>query len=254
MLDTQTEPIPSACRLFERFLDKAFSNLEPGFGVAFVQIDLQTSRAYLKMDSDTSGSLQEIEWTKDEVLSVAILIDTLLQGLDTVRKITHTAGLSSDGIALSWTQFSTMSNSPYISEDAWGSYLMAVKNIVDKEEMVLGQIKDSDQRAYSEIKTFLANSAVLERSLTTGLTSKFKSMHQLRGALQSQQGRLLITSATAKVTLDQAMAAMDLKKLAPSEASRIVATELLPAYSAAIKAKDGPSSFLIWQPPSATFR
>jgi hypothetical protein len=127
LLDAEGEPIPTGCRLLERFLDKMFLNLQPGLGVSFFQIDLVTSRAYIKMDSDISGSLQELEWTQREVQSVAALIDALLRGLDKLRDLTQQVTGGASGLASSWTEFSAYAKGPYVVPSEWVKYLYTIR-------------------------------------------------------------------------------------------------------------------------------
>lgn len=236
-LDKETDPIPQACRLLAKYLDQVFpSFLQPTRGVVLLQINLLTNRAYVKLESDFSGSLAELEWTAAEVRSVAILIDVLLRGADLARQATSTAKINGEGLSASWKQFSSLSNSPYVPTTALAGYLRGVVYLAKGDRQPIVEVKEADPRAYSEIMTFFANTSEIERATATTLGAQ--GVTNKKGLLigfDSPVADFKYEATVSKILLDQALAAKNLKKISGTEASELSASRIAPAYSSSLK-------------------
>lgn len=237
ILDGESEPIPQACRLMTRYLGQVYQSfLKPGLGIALLQINLATNRAYVKPEADFTGSLVELEWTPAEVRSVAILVDVLLRGIEVAKTASASPPKSGAGLIESWQIFSVLSKNPYIPPAGLTGYLRSIASLAAAtNETPIIQAKEIDPRAYSEIMTFYSNSKQIELATRKALGEQGKGkMDFLLEPRQLFSGREYENVAGA-VLLEQAIAAKGLKKLTDEEASKISALQVAPAYSKYLK-------------------
>ena len=230
ILDSLTDPIPKACRVFQLYLDSRFLEmLKPGWGISVLVLDFTSGRAFTKEESDSTGSVHKLEWTREDVLAVVGLVDKLLHGTDSFRELALKLVDDPHSVVSGWRRVASADNDPYVTSDSVVEYLRSLKAASDQNLELVEKIRTADARTYSEVSTFLDNTKQIDLASRAQLFrgTDMVNLWELGKESQQSPNRFAVNS----LILQQARSAKNLIKLSPEQASS-VAKSLQPSYYA----------------------